>query len=689
MSSSEIDRLAEPGGISEKAQWGAIWPALVAYLLTLVVFLTCSILDGGRCWGLNWWAHFDGPVAFVLFGVGLIALPAMFLLSRRQRPLANPSGWSSYIIPTTIVIAMVSLFVAMRVETHFLGDGYTLLLSLADQQAYALKLREIGESFLHNAVFQILGADGKADALMAYRIISMGAGVLFVVLSWSASVRYFTSNFDRSLFTLGVGTGGYALLFFGYVENYSLFAVAVLAFVLIGLLISREEMSRWWIFLPWGLATTMHVLGVVLFPAVAWVLVRETRFWKRTVKLSLPTRLALSALPITLAVAVYLMLSQQSLYLRLAVLPLLSGRFTLDGYTMFSPAHVLDFINLILILCPGVLLLLLSVSWKRARDSSAAAFLLISSVSAMGSVFILDPKLGMPRDWDLFAFAGIPVVVGLYYLTLEEWRNHRVARVAAGLAIALGVLTLLPRAAALSKPEVILGHAESYRLLDKGRTRNFHAFLQHFHEETGNSLARQLNLRLWDQAYEAEMLFDSGMVYFDQGDWAASVRYMEKAVRIDPFYWNCWTTLGASYRHLKEYDKALEALDVSQGLNPHGAGAFSNRAAIMFDLGRLEEAEALFLETLELQPKHYAARSGLLTIYRIQSRLPEWEAMLDSTVALPEVPAVYHLVQAEVRARNGHIDLAVESVRRAIAAGCDSSEVQRFLDLRPQVRDRL
>ena len=40
----------------------------------------------------------------------------------------------------------------------------------------------------------------------------------------------------------------------------------------------------------------------------------------------------------------------------------------------------------------------------------------IMLVCCLGAVFVLDPKLGMPRDWDLFSFAGVPFVVLCYCL---------------------------------------------------------------------------------------------------------------------------------------------------------------------------------------------------------------------------------------------------------------------------------
>ncbi|MCK4461803.1 MAG: hypothetical protein KAW46_08350, partial [candidate division Zixibacteria bacterium] len=128
--------------------------------------------------------------------------------------------------------ASAVLFYFLRARTHFLGDGYTLLSSLATDQATAMKIREYGESLLHIWLENLIGGDGQAAALLSYQIISIAAGLLFVIVTALFASKLFERTADRVLFLLGVCTGGYMLLFFGYVENYSLFVLSVLVYTL-------------------------------------------------------------------------------------------------------------------------------------------------------------------------------------------------------------------------------------------------------------------------------------------------------------------------------------------------------------------------------------------------------------------------------------------------------------------------
>ena len=81
---------------------------------------------------------------------------------------------------------------------------------------------------------------------------------------------------DRALLVLGLSSGGYMLLFFGYVENYAPLCLGIALFLMTGVLITRGKLKRWLIVLPLAVAVFFHLAGLALVPAAFYVLAQGT-----------------------------------------------------------------------------------------------------------------------------------------------------------------------------------------------------------------------------------------------------------------------------------------------------------------------------------------------------------------------------------------------------------------------------
>ena len=106
--------------------------------------------------------------------------------------------------------------------------------------------------------------------------------------------------------------------------------------------------------------------------------------------------------------------------------PLGSGQ---GSYSLFSLSHLLDLINHQLLVSPvGLLMLLTSVlafSGRTGRRDRAARFLLILSLCTLAYAFLADPKLGYPRDWDLFAFSALGYTLLGLHLFMKYYRGSQ------------------------------------------------------------------------------------------------------------------------------------------------------------------------------------------------------------------------------------------------------------------------
>lgn len=394
----------------------------IAYYLTLAAIFLASTFPTYRVWGLNWWAYFPLWVRIGLLAVGLV-MPLVIdrvlnrLLSDRDDISARTYRW----LVGGFAVVMIALFYLLRARTYFLGDGYQLLSTLGSENPF-IRPRNLGGMLIQHAIFKLLNGEGEPGALLAYQTVSIAAGISFIGITIWAATRLISQYMERFLFVLLTCTGGYALMFFGYVENYSFFVVLVAAFCLLSLLIIDKKVGRLWIIPLLAVASIFHIFGVVLTLPTLYLLLYDTALWDKLSRWPAQYKILLSVLVLGILGTVFAYSYTTSWFFRLSLLPLWRNTFTVEGYTLFSTAHLVDFLNLVLLLFPGLLVIAVALfhGW---RLTGASWFSIVSialiAFSCAGTAFVFDPKLGMPRDWDLFSFAGVPLILGLAYLLLN------------------------------------------------------------------------------------------------------------------------------------------------------------------------------------------------------------------------------------------------------------------------------
>ena len=131
-------------------------------------------------------------------------------------------------------------------------------------------------------------------------------------------------------------------------------------------------------------------------------------------------RLVLYSLPAVCGIA-FLLLYFFSEEMHYYIIPLLPGhgRYPWPDYWLLSLTHLVDIANLFLLMIPAGLLLVFFVSrTKFCNRDEINRFLLYFSAAGILFLFLIEPKLGIGRDWDLFAPAGVCYcLAALYFIT--------------------------------------------------------------------------------------------------------------------------------------------------------------------------------------------------------------------------------------------------------------------------------
>lgn len=110
-----------------------------------------------------------------------------------------------------------------------------------------------------------------------------------------------------------------------------------------------------------------------------------------------------------------------------------------------------------------------------------------------------------------------------------------------------------------------------------------------------------------------------------------ALRALNKILASNPNYDDARTARAALYARLHDYSAMEKDLDFLLAKNPQNAAALNMRAYAYAQRGiRLDEAEKLAMQALELNPKSDANLDTLAWVYFKQGRLPEAEKLLFS-----------------------------------------------------------
>jgi len=677
---------------------GGASPATVArYLfgLTLLLFVVSSLFPSLRVWGLSAWAHF--PIylpALLAIGGILVAVIEYYWTDKHKTHDIDPSRESTsryFLLSFVILCFFGALLYFLRGRTHFLGDGNSLLTDLASPQPVT-KTREIGAGMLLEATKKLIGGNTVRTAELAYQIVSIGAGVCFAAIAILGSGLLLRRTRERLVMSLGLLSIGSSLMFFGYVENYAPFAVSILLFGMFGLLIAENRANKWLILIPLALTCFFHILGILLVPAALYLIVGRTKLAARMSRASRTNKSLVVGTIVVLGLVAFGYLYQTDYYFRFAFVPILPDRFSIKGYSLFSISHIADVINLLFLLVPGLLLifaLFRMQPMKKLFETQSARFLLMTALSTLFAVCVLDPKLGMPRDWDLFSFPAIPItLLALWLLLARRSRSHTHITIAI-LFVVLAALSLLPRATVQALPDRSVALFTNYLELDPARARTGMYNLDTYFVSHGDTAAalRSEEKRRSLFPYENYIRLAHQAASKDQIGTAKS--YALLALNSNSTYADSWLTLAMCYIAERKYDSALEATRVADGLNPYNS-LIRNEMALSYSyLRNTDAAIKIWLDLMVRDTTEYGAPFNLARLYQLRGDKGQYVYYLTIAAQRADAPPDLSLELAKYLLGINDLQNAAVACRQSLAKGGDTAQVTALAATNPKLADAL
>ena len=335
--------------------------------------------------------------------------------------------------------AAISLPVFFTLRTHVLnpdGNGFTPKFEIDVPRVGAhVTHDEMLELFVHSRFWFYTHRSWGWTVVYSYQVLSCVAGAFFVYLVFRLARRLAPGL--PLLLVAGVLGGGCMQLFFGDVENYTITAGLVVLYLLASWRYIAGEVALWVPAVALSLAMCFHLEAGWLAPTLAYLSLLS---YRRTGGLREVRWSAAFSSGLLLATAVYFQFHG---------LPLLKFFSSHAGHAlqphrgMFAvsepAAYWLDQLNLLLLLCPTLLMFVPLVVWRRIETDERGRFVMLAAVCTLIFQVAWKSQIGVYNDWNLYAINGLMLSILIWRSAASAARTPAM-RIAAFLVVAIGWL---------------------------------------------------------------------------------------------------------------------------------------------------------------------------------------------------------------------------------------------------------
>ncbi len=624
---------------------------------------------------------------FVLLSVALLILAARGRLGRWTWGFARlfDSGDSARQAVLSWVLLLsggLLLFLGMRSAVHLLGDGMMLMRELEDFWSEIPRTDRAPLTFWTVRGLHRAGAFAWTSAETTYRIFSCLSGVLFLVVARYAARHLGKDALERFLILALLLGAGYMQLFFAYVENYAFLFPFMLLYLLLGIRVLEGRLAIWWPAALLGVLMALHITMMTLAPSLLALAILKGRahgFSGTTVSGRSAARAAFAMLLSAVVFFGALLLIQFDLFAYLQkrqgfyILNLFAEPGPKQHYRLFSMGKWVDFVNQTFLVAPASLMVLLLCRRTRWLQGPDRQFVLIAALFPILFTVVANPELGAFRDWDVFAFAALPMTLWAALTLVRELRDRFVSADTAGLICAAAVLHTVSwigvNADELSAKARFSSHLKGRYLSAHARSHGWET-LAVYHRDHGRGVQAirayesvvdadpefaggyynlgnlYYDLKQYDRAAAyfqkgialqpdfAEAHYNLGNLYYDTGKYELAIEHFEKVIALKPDFAEARFQMGNALYGLREYDRAAGYFEDAIGLNPQFVAAYYNVGDLYYRTGQFDAAVGAYRKAIELNPGNARAHSNLGNAYHGLRKVQQAISAYEQAVAL-------------------------------------------------------
>lgn len=584
----------------------------VLFLILIPALIAVQVLALGvlktRFWGFHLWSQVAWPVTA---GAILLWVMAGFVV---WRPGSLGSGAKELVerkdglLILVVTLAAGAAFWLLRSGQTLLGDGYPISVTLPEgglsPRLPLTKLIQVAWLAITGPLFAREGVPPETVVRESVASLHVIAGMLYVPVAFGLGRALARGGAGARLAAAVLLLEGSMLLFFGYVEHYSLVALAVAAYLWTALLYLEKRLPLCVPLLLWIAALGLHLMAALLFPSVLFLIVYGLRENRRIAVLR---DLGIGGLGIA-GVNAILALAFPGFGLQNGIADLFHTAQKDHGggsglEYIFSLGHAVDFLNEHFLIGPvgAIFLLPLLGIWlaRRGPLTPKVVFLLVAALFVLAAEWVAaEPTLGYARDWDNFAPLASVLVAAVLVLILSLVRSPGERRVLLLSGLMLGVAHL--------GCWVLLNHSEPRSLArlglitgQKGRTQvtvgNW--YLQRNDDGAAEKWFRRA---LDDNPGNNDAMNLLGVVLIREGRAGEAIQSFERAVTLRPDKPEYRRDLVRALMENGKYQEALPHLSFLREHDRKEPANWLHSSMALSVLGREEEARKVLAEGMSV-----------------------------------------------------------------------------------------
>ncbi|MDH4222491.1 MAG: tetratricopeptide repeat protein [candidate division Zixibacteria bacterium] len=659
--------------------------------LILAHFIS-SFFPGARLWGINHLAYFPlwVKILFTLIGL-LVLLPwinqKINLLLRKFLDFLHKSfSGRRYLWYFVFSLASIIIFYLFRDQTHFLGDGAQII-SLLEKGKLYIKWTEPLEILLHLYAYQFLNGFFKINAVTLYYLISFIGGAIFIFLLFLLAELLGRDREEGLLMFMILGTTGSLQLFFGYVEHYTMLYVFLVSYLYFSIRFVKRKSSFIPVVIFFFLSIFSHFSAFYLFPSLAFLLWIGFEFKNKKNKRYYRWGF-LSASMVFLCGFLYYYIKNMWMLGQIFV-PLNPGNYYAPDYTHFSSSHLLDVISLQLLLSPTGLFLLLVflVGWsKKSKEIFSANknlffFLIIVSLFQVGYNFLINPGLGMARDWDLFSSTSLGyTILGIFFL-LKSVKIRKDLRYIFVVLILTSFLFTFPWILINHNPQMSIQRFENLLDLDIKKSRNGRFILGQYFSKLGMREEEERVTQAFQEKLPEVSLTDLALSYYREGEVEKSIQLLQKAIQIEPGFAESHNFLGLAYYNKDRISEAEAEYSRAIELRPGFQDSYINLGHLYAKKKDYKKAIKNYEKAVRLKAENFEVYYNLGVLYLKENKLSKAKPFIEKALTLQPDSHVLHFSLGDILFKSGKLNKAEKAFLKSIQLKEDYHIAHYYLSL--------
>jgi len=536
------------------------------------------ILPDSLSWGFNFAEYLAtiARAALLILTVGFI-----FLLSVTRTPRALADLWTNTVgrLPqwlgyTLASALLLSAFLLFRSRVYFYGDGLSIIASLSDPAAPPFTHQQLVQPLSSYGFYYLLRLSqwfGQSTPSLVMAVVNSVAGLFATFALWRIANVLDRDGRERWFrFTASV-TSGAVILFFGYVEFYTIPIAVALWSLAFTLRYCKTGGGIAGALILGVIACGFHLLMLPFLLVGLFAAVHKGRE-------SGPSADPLTRISVALILfgAPLISIAWHLTQTYPVFIPAFPGMA--HSYWLLSPQHLNDLAQLILLIAPlGLMLYLLSLanSSSRVIQREHRILFLLTLMTVTMSIWI-DPLIGMARDWDLLSICAFPLTlygINRFLLSAPHSENYHAAT---AIVFVIGALLLIPQIA---------------------EKRNANTALERLDAVVWHDAHYQAD---YDRAYRC---VSWGWLIQEQSEHPErSLKFFHRRIQADSSSANCWHYIGVYYRGVEEYDSAAFYFAGAIERDPSNVSYLSDLAILELRRNHLSNAQGAIEYALRIEP---------------------------------------------------------------------------------------